>query len=356
MKNKIRSILYKNKVTYLICKKRIRIHEWFIYVFPYFIKKIRNPSSVFLILTPEHNNMGDHAIAMAEIDILNKLGIKYIEITGTKLFELQQQNFLSFMNGSTIMFNGGGNLGTLWISIEKITRQIIVENPKSKIIIFPNTIYYEDSEFGRKELQKSIDIYNRHSNLTIYAREIKSYEMMKKIYNNVKLVPDIVLTLDYTHYNFNRNGCLLCLRNDCEKTLRSDDEKQIYRTIFKLFGENIKKTDTCVDYMVSIKDRNSEVEKKLQEFSHAKLVITDRLHAMIFSAITGTPCIVVNSKSPKVKGCYEWIKNLSYIKFANNIDEIENLYKQIPNDYNVYNPSELIYKYKDLISDLEEIK
>lgn len=51
----------------------------------------------------------------------------------------------------------------------------------------------------------------------------------------------------------------------------------------------------------------------------AQLVITDRLHAMIFAAITETPCIAMDNKSKKVKGVYEWIRDLPYVQYADDI-------------------------------------
>ena len=53
------------------------------------------------------------------------------------------------------------------------------------------------------------------------------------------------------------------------------------------------------------------------------MMVTDRLHGMIFAAITSTPCIVVTSKSPKVKGVYEWIKHLPYIKLVENLNDLD---------------------------------
>ena len=56
------------------------------------------------------------------------------------------------------------------------------------------------------------------------------------------------------------------------------------------------------------------MKKKLAAFSEVKLVITDRLHGMLFSAITHTPCIAIDNLSRKVSGVYEWIKALPYVK------------------------------------------
>ncbi len=45
-------------------------------------------------------------------------------------------------------------------------------------------------------------------------------------------------------------------------------------------------------------DRMEELNSKFAEFLSSGLVITDRLHGMIFAAITGTPCIALDNKSP----------------------------------------------------------
>ena len=50
---------------------------------------------------------------------------------------------------------------------------------------------------------------------------------------------------------------------------------------------------------------------------------------MIFAAITETPCIVLNSLSHKIRGCYEWISNLDYIRFADSIDEVPSIIEEL---------------------------
>jgi pyruvyl transferase EpsI len=68
-------------------------------------------------------------------------------------------------------------------------------------------------------------------------------------------------------------------------------------------------------------NRNICVREKMQEFCDSKLVITDRLHGMIFATITGTPCIVFGNNHHKVRESYEWIKYLPYIEFVESVDE-----------------------------------
>ncbi len=312
----------------------------------------KNPEGVILVLTPIHSNLGDHAIAKAEINILDQLKIPHLEIPGRDLNELQKYDLLGIMNDHPILINGGGNLGTLWFGVERLMRDIVISNPKSSIMILPNTIHYEDNNWGKEEFNNSQEIYNNHSLLYMYAREAISYRVMKSAYCNVRLAPDVVLSLNETPDTSERRGCLLCMRNDCEKTITHENEVTLRSQVESLFGKNYCYSDTHADGDVSVENRNIELDKKFTEFKTSELVITDRLHGMIFAAITGTPCIVINSKSPKVKGCYEWIKNMGYIFFADDISQISKIYLSIPKCEHKYNNDHLKPYFDELKRDI----
>lgn len=354
----------KRKIIHLICK--ISFIKNFLYKLTsrkYFLKKYKpilkkhkkNPNMVFVVFTPTHKNLGDHAIALAQMKFLTDMGISYTEIPESELYKLREFGLLKLFNKTKIFIIGGGNLGTLWFRVETMFRDIILNAPKADILIFPSTIYYEDSDFGRKEFENSKKIYNNHQSLTVYARENISYETMKNAYNNVKLVPDMVFYLDKCKKNIARDGAILCLREDLERTLREEDEILIYKQIQQLFGNNITKTDMYAEQDTNIENRNEELTKKFEQFKCAKLVVTDRLHCMIFCVITGTPCIVVNSKSPKVKGCYEWVKDFEYIKFADNLSDITDLYNSIPQKEFIYDNSKFMPLYETLKEDIRKL-
>lgn len=312
----------------------------------------KNPKTVFLVLTPEHGNIGDHAIAYAETKLFKRLGIDYYEVTGRQLDAWKYQGILDLMNGYPIIFQGGGYLGTLWFHAEQRLREVIQKCPRSPIIFLPNTIFYQDSDWGREEFEKSKTIYGRHRDLHLYAREKTSFDVMHKAYRNVKLIPDIVLSLGEYHVPGERRGCLLCLRNDCEKTRTQAQEQTIRRQAAALFGDAVSDTDMIHESSIPVAQREAVLKAKFAEFSGAELVITDRLHAMIFCAVTGTPCIVVDSKSPKVRGCYGWIRHLDYIRFADDVSEIEDAYRQIPRTAHHYQNAHLQPYYDELARDI----
>lgn len=283
---------------------------------------------VFLIFTPEHANLGDHAIAYAETQMFARLGINFYEVTGVQLYSLRHYKFLKILDFATVFVNGGGNLGTLWPEIESMNRSLITDLPNATICVFPNSIYYENTTRGKAELQTSIEIYNQHPRLFLYAREMRSFMFMKKIYQRVRFRPDMVLSLVPTLPIQERSGCLICMRSDIERTISEIG----YATICLMADEHFEKvefTNTVLNYNVPVIQREAELNKKLQEFSRAELVITDRLHAMIFCAITGTKCIVLSGKSPKIKGCYEEIKHLEFIKLADCAEDVFCKYEEL---------------------------
>lgn len=341
-----------NDILYPLRRLHGRIYDYWAEMqqVPLICKKIEEstPQTVIYAMTPTHGNLGDHAIAKASKKLFEYFSVPYIEVTDAELRLLRRHRKLGIMNHRLILVNGGGNLGTLWYAVEQLFREIIISNPTAKIICLPNTIYYENSDFGRRELEKAKKIYNNHPNLRIYAREKRSYRLMMTMYRDVALTPDMALFLNECKEGTSRHGCLICLRSDNERTRSDVEEAEIYHQARILFGDDIVSTDMVLNHEVPVEQRDTVLDEKFNQFRHVELVITDRLHGMIFSAITGTPCIVINSKSPKVLGCYEWIKNLRYIQFATSVKDIAGIFRNIPNENYIYVNNHLICYYEDL--------
>lgn len=310
----------------------------------------KDPNLIFWIFTPVHGNIGDQAIAVAERKMLEELGIKYFEVTGADLFELKKQNMLNIFNFSPILFHGGGFLGTLWFHNEELVRDMITANPDSSILFFPNTVYFDDNQFGQYEYRRSTEIYKSHKDLKIYARESKSFNTFRLMGISAGLVPDIVMSLKEDDQVKERSGCLLLLRNDCEKIRTPETDNKIIELLEPVFGSNVALSDNILPDMIPVKNREREVFLFLDRVRKSELVVTDRLHGMIFAAITGTPCIVLNSKSHKLLGCYEWLKDLDYICFCDLPDKVCSVYEGMPHGNQNYDNS----KINELFSNLKE--
>ena len=99
----------------------------------------------------------------------------------------------------------------------------------------------------------------------------------------------------------------VCLRNDKEKFLQGDLKKELVNYYSK---QKLKIFDTLIDEEEFIyEDRYNILLKLLNEISQLDIVITDRLHGMIFCYITGTPCIAFDNDNHKISETYKkWLE------------------------------------------------
>ena len=282
---------------------------------------VEGPKNI-LLCCPEHTNIGDQAITLAECRMLQQSERPFIALSGdtTKTLKCLER----YVSREDVVFlHGGGNMGTLYRNEEEYRLNVISLLKHNRIVLFPQTMSYDDTAESQRFLRHTQRVYGAHPDLHLFARERVSYERMRKAYpnNDVQLVPDIVLSVQgEDNADFaKRHGVLLCMRNDVEKTM-TDSSRQMIEQIAAGIDPEFKYTDTTIDSKyapISQEQGKQLVLDKWEEFKHARLVITDRLHGMIFSAITGTPCVALNNSNGKVGFEYEWLKDLPYIGFVN---------------------------------------
>lgn len=310
----------------LLIKKIIRNTILYLNVIKKFsVARLYKGKKFFIFVTPAHNNIGDLAILQAEEQFIkmNFPEYKIFEFTG-KDQEIIANRINAIVNEDDIVtIHGGGFIGTLWINEEEYMRKIVTQLKHCRISIFPQTIYYENSNYGIEQRKITREIYEKCPQLNIFVRERFSYQLAKELFPNTKsyLTPDMVLALKYFNNekaNIN-NNVLLCLRNDLEKTCDYGNE---IKECLSYYDYDVCETDMYCLSKKYLYDRDGVICDKLNEFSSAKLVITDRLHGMVFSALAQTPCVVLLSRSHKVQGVFEWISHLEYIKLITCIDDL----------------------------------
>lgn len=283
---------------------------------------------LLFLLTPEYGNLGDHLIAVAAAKFFREKLSEYkiCEIPLDDITCLSEKILKRFSSDfDFVVITGGGFLGNLYLRVEVFFRMILKAFSSNKIIVLPQTIFFETTEEGKQEQQISAEEYKKHKNLSLFIRD-GSFEFVKNNMllssQNVRNVPDIALFVNYSSLNEKRDGVLFCLRNDKEKSIDNEKVKTLLEIINR---ENlpIRYTDTVVNHMILKENRENAVFEKAKEFSSAKLVITDRLHGMIFAVVTGTPCIALDNTTGKIKGVYNlWLKSVPYITFVENIETI----------------------------------
>lgn len=288
-----------------------------------------NPRIVLLCDMPNHGNIGDQAIALAEEKYLRDIGIDYV-------FEVDQIGGIEELvyyrhvlpNDITLILHGGGNMGSLYKGFEFLRAADIQAFPHANIICMPQTADYANAE-GRLLANYMSSVYSSAHKVMMLARDEGSYFSMRELFPSidVQLTPDIVMTYKTPFAvaaEHERSGALIAFRNDSESALHPNTQ-EIEEYLAEIGIGDVKLTDTSLrtdgELNVRAADREQLVSSKLSEFSDARIVITDRLHGMVMSAITNTPCIAFNNKNKKVQALYEtWLIDCPFIEFVDSDD------------------------------------
>lgn len=284
----------------------------------------KNRRIFWLVNTPTHGNIGDFAIEMAEIQFFKELYPNdRLYTISSKMIEQDFPLLEERIAPKDIIFvTGGGFMGTLWKEEDDRIQLLIRKMERNKFVFLPQTFYYEESM--EEKIKSDSKFYRSKGNLLFFHREWNSYrffaEHIVENFGNMFCVPDMALYLKASSVK-KREGVLVCLRKDQESLISEQERQFIYNALSK-GGMLYKKTDMAYPVEIEMDKLEGFLEYKLNEFLSSEVVITDRLHGMIFSYITGTPCIVLPQISYKCKGVYQWVKECGNIVFE---DDIHNL-------------------------------
>ena len=262
---------------------------------------------IFLIGTPEHSNIGDAAIALGEAEFIHRFFPEYrlIEVTYGNLGMWYSEICSIIQDGEMICLQGGGNLGNRYPGEERIRRRIIADFPDNPIIIFPQTVFFDKNAEGEQELALSVDIYGKHKRLTIFTRGERSMEAVQRYFPLAKCacIPDLALMLE-KDWGLERRGLLLCIRDLKDESGLSEGE---YAQVL----DTVQEIDPCAEITNNLYQgifesrifrniRRDVVRRELRKFAAHQVVVTDRLHGLIFAMATHTPCVAISSYNYKI--------------------------------------------------------
>ncbi len=292
---------------------------------------------ICLVNTPVHGNLGDHAIVLAELQLLHNHKLSCTELTGRQISGHEKLYARVTPKGNTILIHGGGYLGNIWPEEEYLFRRLLRAFGRHKVIVFPQTVTFDlSTKEGLDFFEASKKIYDSHPDLTLFVREKASYAFMRTHMPKVRtlLVPDMVTILTpLCSFPQDRNRILLCMRKDREQKLSPTEYQYILDVLRQKYPFwEIVQTDTVAEQQILPQHREKAVYYKLLQFAQARLVVTDRLHGMIFSAITATPCIAFGNRNGKVQGVYQWLRDNPYLHYLKSPLKMGPLLEQLDTD------------------------
>ncbi|CDE76691.1 polysaccharide pyruvyl transferase YvfF [Sutterella sp. CAG:521] len=146
-------------------------------------------SDYILLDLPYHKNIGDTLIWQGELNYLKLKPYRCLGYSNKDTFQ-----FPNLSPDVLILLNGGGNFGDLYRSSQEFRCNVISRYQRNKILMFPQSVYYQDTNL----IFKDSKILNNHSNLYLCARDYPSYQFMRQYFckNHVLLVPDMAFYVD----------------------------------------------------------------------------------------------------------------------------------------------------------------
>lgn len=317
---------------------------------------------IWYFCVPTHSNLGDQAQACCIEKYFRKFFSDHIVFKlSNNAFDFYEEKILMILKEkikeTDLIFFQSGYTFTGIHPYGNMHRKIVENFPYNKIVFLPQTVKFKN----QKILENVQNFYGKYDNIYFFARDKISYDIYKSIFpehRNVHCFPDIVTT-EIGNYDFNnneRNGILLCVRNDVEK-LYSFQE-------ISLFKEKLQKIAK-----VSLSDTNSEtkenslkeywkkIEETIDDYAQYQVIITDRYHGTIFALIANTPVIILKTTDHKVVTGADWFEGVyeDYVYVVNDLEEASQVAQQIVTGFEYRKlPSYFKEKYYDRLKDIIE--
>lgn len=127
----------------------------------------------------------------------------------------------------TIVLHGGGNFGDIYPAHQRFRERIIELYPDNKIVMLPQTAYFQDGS----NLSRSAKIFKNHANLHLCARDKFSENLLRDNFSEkVHLLPDMA------HQLWSAKDAEQSTQGDPLILLRNDVEADRAQELMKLNG------------------------------------------------------------------------------------------------------------------------
>lgn len=281
-----------------------------------------------LLDAPYYHNIGDVLIWAGEECFLKNNGISCLYTAS-----YETCTFPKIDTNTTIIFNGGGNLGDIYHEHIEFLIHISKVYPKNRIIVCPQTVFYQDNAI----LETDFSQLALHNDLYFCARDGHVFKMVSNFFREkTLLVPDMAFCIDndiLTKYiKPTTKSKLIIARNDVEKSINnriSDHgdisdwpviEHSFRDTTFinKLFK---KVADSKIPLITNLSNRiwnnyaplfkNMMIKEGVEFISPYKEIETTRLHGCILSILLDKNIILCDNSYGKNRNFYNtWLNDI----------------------------------------------
>lgn len=275
-----------------------------------------DPKAIFINISG--GNAGDLLISRGCKSFLYDMGVEFSE-TDSRLADAALAGDNETVRRSlenyrgTIFFNGGGNVG-IYRENETVRASIIQNAKRAKgILVFPQSCFRAEDAL-------------KASNVTVWARERQSYEILKSAGIHAELVPDAAFYMeDAIPKRPEGTGCFY---------IRRAPGRCLERSAFP-FQIGCPSADLTFD---------RPIQDIIETLLPYQTVVSDRLHGAIFSILMRKRTALLPVGYHKNQSFYDtWLKDDPGVGFIQNQEDLERFFQGsgIP----AISPKELFFKY-----------
>lgn len=293
-----------------------------------------------LLDLPYYDNIGDTLIWEGTKEFLKTLPYKCLYYASKDSFQYQKLS-----SSVIILLQGGGNFGDLYRQHSAFRKKIIALYPNNKIIILPQSVFYQTEQYVDSDVQD----YSSHKNLYICAREQFSYEFLKRHFlNKSLLVPDMAFYINVKKYKISpKTKRILYLKRKDKEFVQENNSLHIpknaeehdwptyerdfdnvifvekvcnkiskWMAVFQMKGKYKARID---DWKRNYFYRKFYLQLGVDFLSPYSIIYTTRLHVMILGILLGKKLYLINNSSGKVINYYTtWLKDLDNVNVISN--------------------------------------
>ncbi len=266
---------------------------------------------------PVYGNIGDLLIMLGTLEFFRKNNIQCAIKAG-----FFNYNPTEASSSDILIFQGGGNLGDLYVGPQQLREACATTAKQSRIVILPQTIHFKSID----SFEKCATAFRSHPDLHIFARDLKSLELAQELTKNSYLAPDMAHQL-WHHSEFQPRATkraferLGLIRTDgesispeissCTKItdwpdlvgpVRENVIRNAYRAVRLIHHAGINKPFRGAQMHLWIWYAKKLAREAASLLSSASHLTTDRLHGHILACLLGVPHTLIDNEYGKNSG------------------------------------------------------
>lgn len=293
--------------------------------------EVAGASRVALVNYPDIGNVGDPALWLGTMSLLDRLGVR--PSVHVPIGDLTRSMADRLRGADVILINGGGNFGDLWAGQQQTREQVLEVCAHQRIVQLSQSCWFRDES----NLERMVSLIDRAADVTMMWRDRRSLEFAESaLPGSHMLAPDMAFGLGAASRDITLD--ILCLiRADQESRYPGFDWSGVGATVTDWTTDprpehpDLPATRQRMREMLTEGAPTARVQPLLIEVARrrvgrgfdilgsGRVIVTDRLHGHIMALLLGRPHVILDNTYSKIADFHRtWTEGVGAVVPADN--------------------------------------